>query len=112
MDIAYTPKDLNIFIKDKKLYFGTDYPGEESKIYTEKVLDLLNLKLTRDIPYLSYIEKENIWYFLKVLMEGDSHFINVIKKINGKFLCFDPWDGKLKFYSVHNIVEIRRVEKI
>ena len=130
--IAYTPKKLNTELRDKKGYAGLRNPElKENQSFIlwnsdangTGACDILGCK--QSAGAFTYDEMKaamntgKIFFIARVIVSYRNahgvlvdigHYINILYQINGKYICFDTYDGKTNMLEENDITAKIKVD--
>lgn len=100
-NIDYTPKYLNELLKNHNGYY---YPQISIKEETASFLnwEVIKKLLNFDNIYAKNYDEKN-YLIARIPTKFGGHYINVIKKINDRILCFDVMSGDLELKKIDEI---------
>lgn len=110
-----TPADLNAYLKMHKGYErlrDRDIPeNKASYIVWDVIISYFKIKLIRYIPVVQYENYPDRFYWIaRILNNGGGHYINVLGKWKNYFICFDVYDGRVRYIKRGNITFFHRIE--
>jgi hypothetical protein len=113
--VEFTPKQFNRLLKENKGYLGLYYPNTSINSYSNlrwsAVTDLFGINVEFDVKKNKYEEKKGYFYIAMVIhpLTGFGHYINMLRKEDDLWVCFDVEDGKTKKYIDDQIKGLTRL---
>jgi hypothetical protein len=130
---SYTPKILNNLLREKKGYSGLRYPGlKENQSFvlwdsdkkSSGVCDILGCKAVFNAKVNTDNVNESIktgktFYIARIIVTyrnaggavvNIGHYINILYALNGVYVCFDTYDGKVNLLEEKDIVTKIRID--
>lgn len=105
-NIEFTPKKLNEILKSHKGYYWlsgkTDIEPNASFIDWQVAGKLFGFTVAR-VKTKDYIWNKNIYYIARVENVFSGHYINVLKRLKDRFICFDTLYGTVDIMSEKKI---------
>lgn len=112
---TFTPKDMNDILKQINAYAYLDNPktlkSKASFILWDKVQAFFSDSFVINLRTKNYIQRQNYYYIARVIHDktGFPHYINVIRKEKGLYICFDVEDSIEKQYRPEEIVYFHEI---
>lgn len=110
-NFIFTPKNLNdVLVKHQgyKYLYNSSTPENQASF-----LRISIIKEFFGIEYKKISKYENQEYCIAMIKNKYSyHFMNIIQKVNKKILCFNVWNGELKYYDKEDILKYYQVTSI
>jgi hypothetical protein len=112
--LGYTPRELNQTIRREKAYKylheNKTPENQASFLMLEELKNILGIEIINNLSYKEYNEAINIYWIARVIHKsGGGHYINVLKKFDKKWLCFDVEYGNEIILKDKDITKLIKV---
>lgn len=108
----FTPKKLNKILKENKGYYWlsgkTKMESNASYIDWQVPMKLFGFSISRVQPK-DYIRNKNIYYIARIENKYGGHYVNVIKRLAKRFICFDVLNGSVALIKENKITFLTEI---